>query len=106
MSRHLDDLAEEMILPACRLVAAVQDRDVREVAAIVEPLSLLQLRALVVVMAELVDPEDPALSLFTTWKTQDRDLPLPPITPEQAEANRRRLVEEVTEYKHAKRRAA
>jgi hypothetical protein len=108
VSDHRDDLIEHMILPACRLVAAVQDRDTEQVAAIVERLSLLEMRALVVVLAELVPADDPALSLFTTWKIQDDDLALalPPVTPEQAEENRRRLEVEVAEYEHAKRTAA
>lgn len=106
MSDHLDVLAEEMILPACRLVAAVQDRDAEQVAGIVEALSVLELRALVVVLAELVPADDPAMDLFTLWKVQDEDLPLPPVTPEQAEANRQRLSEEVAEYQHSRRSAA
>jgi len=106
MSDHLDVLAEEMILPACRLVAAVQDRDAHEVTEIVGALSVLELRALVVVLAELVPADDPAMDLFTLWKVQDEDRPLPPVTPEQAEANRRRLVEEVAVYENSHRRRA
>lgn len=106
MSDHLDVLAEEMILPACRLVAAVQGRAADEAASILETLSVLELRALAVVLAELVPADDPAMDLFTLWKVQDENAPLPPVTPEQAEANRQRLVDEVTEYEHAKRNAA
>lgn len=106
MSRRLDDLAEEMILPACRLVAAVQGRDAGAVRELLTPLGMDSLRALAVVLAELVPADDPAMDLFTLWKVQDNELALPPVTPEQAEANLQRLVEEVTEYTNAKRRAA
>jgi hypothetical protein len=95
-----------MILPACRLVAAVQAREPEGVAGIVEALSVLELRALAVVLAELVPADDPAMDLFTLWKVQDNELPLLPVTAEQAEANRQRLVDEVAEYEHAKRSAA
>lgn len=106
MSTYLDDLADQMILPACRLVAAVQDRQRDEVTAIVEPLSAMELRALVVVLAELVPADDVATSLFTTWKLQDERAPLPPVTAEEAAENRRELVAEVAAYKKSKRSAA
>lgn len=101
MSGHLDDLADQMILPACRLVAAVQDRDVDSVTQVVERLSVLELRALAVVLAELVPADDPAMGLFFTWKVQDSELPLPPVTAEQAAENRRRLLAEVAEHKRS-----
>ena len=95
---NLDVLAEQMILPACRLVPAVQDGDADQVDAIVSPLSLLELRALAVVLASLVPAEDPAIGLFTTWKLQETSLPLPPVTPEHAADNRRRMVAEVAAF--------
>jgi hypothetical protein len=104
----MDALAEEMVLPACRLVPAVQDGDADQVDAIVSPLSLFQLRALAVVLASLVPAEDPAVGLFTTWKLQESELPLPPVTPEQAAENRRRMVAEMKAFdrEHSGRGAA
>ncbi|RSN12845.1 hypothetical protein DMB42_11750 [Nonomuraea sp. WAC 01424] len=103
---YLDDLAEQMILPACRLVAAVQDRKADQVRELLTPLGVDSLRALAVVLAELIPRDDPATALFTAWKVQDNELPLPKVTAEQAEENRRRLVAEVAEYEAGKRSAA
>lgn len=88
----LDDLAERMILPACRLVSDVQARDVEAVHARLSLLDGIELRALCVVLAELVPADDPALDLFTTWTHQDAERRPPvPVTGEQAAANRRAL---------------
>lgn len=63
-----DELVEAMILPACRLVPAVQAEDGKQVEEILAPLTGMQLRALVVVLASLVPADDPAMRLFTTWQ--------------------------------------
>ncbi|TMR11049.1 hypothetical protein ETD86_37015 [Nonomuraea turkmeniaca] len=93
MSDVLDDLAERMILPAARLVPAVQDLDESETQAILSSLSLLELRALAVVLASLVPADDPAMELFTTWMHQSKPVPPRPISEGEARANRRRLLE-------------
>lgn len=93
MTAVLDELAEQMLLPACRLVPAVQDGSAGEVHAILSPLSLLDLRALVVVLAALVPADDPAMDVFTTWMHQAKPAPPRPISGREAQLNRARLAE-------------
>lgn len=99
MTAVLDELAEQMILPAGRLVPAVQDGDAREVHALLSPLSLMELRALVVVLATLVPADDPAMELFTTWIHQAKPVPPRPISGREAQANRARMLEALTDPK-------
>jgi hypothetical protein len=65
MSADLDDLAARMILPAAQLVPAVQAEKHAETHTMLERLDVMELRALVVVLATWVPADD--LRLFASW---------------------------------------
>ncbi|KAB8186930.1 helix-turn-helix domain-containing protein [Nonomuraea phyllanthi] len=93
----LDALADDMILPACRLVPAVHDEDPDEVANIIGAMGVMELRALAVVLASLVPADDPALGLFTQWREDG---------PGKAAGRRRLMLSEVAAWEQGKREAS
>ncbi|MGA4989941.1 helix-turn-helix domain-containing protein [Nonomuraea bangladeshensis] len=93
----LDALADDMILPACRLVPAVQDEEPGKVADIIGAMGVMELRALAVVLASLVPADDPALGLFTHWQEDG---------PGKAAERRRLMLAEVTAWEQGKREAS
>ncbi|TMS00135.1 hypothetical protein [Nonomuraea basaltis] len=100
MSADLDELVDQMLGPATRLVCAVQDFDPEESHAILEPLDAVELRSLAVALAALV-PDDMALEVLLAWSRNEG-----PISPRKARVNRRRLESEVAEHEQRKRSAA
>ncbi|MET9339233.1 helix-turn-helix transcriptional regulator [Nonomuraea sp. NPDC003804] len=53
MTARLDDLAEQMLGPASRLIRAVRERDVAEAHDVLGALDVLELRALAVRLADI-----------------------------------------------------
>lgn len=86
---ELDDLAERMLGPAAKLVPAVHRSNAAEVQAVLGRLSVPELRALVVVLANLV-PDDHALSQLVEWTREP-----PPVSKYRAAANRALLEAEL-----------
>jgi hypothetical protein len=89
---EMDAFAAGMLPRAIDLVCQVRDRDADAVEEIIGPLSVVGLRALVVVLAAMV-PDDQNADDLLAW-THEPSLgpgPLPPVTPEQARENLRRL---------------
>lgn len=97
MSAVLDELAEQMILPAARLVPAVQDGDALKAHLILGAMTVLELRALAVVLASMVPADDPAMELFTTWMHQSAPVPPRAISSREAQINRQRLLEALSD---------
>jgi len=100
MSTYLDDLAEQMLAPATRLVVAVHDGDVATSHDVLGRLGVIELRALAVALAALV-PDDQALTVLTAWSRG-----LVPVTQQQAARHRDLLVAEVEAHSRSKRGAA
>lgn len=85
----LDVLAERMLGPAAQLVVSVHDHDVAGAHEALEPLTVLELRALAVTLAALVRDDESLLTLL------DWTRGLGPVSDRQAERNRARLAEAV-----------
>jgi hypothetical protein len=100
MSDYLDDLAEQMLAPATRLVMAVHDGDTTTSHDVLSRLNVIELRTLAVALAALV-PDDQALTVLTAWSRG-----LQPVTDEQAARHRELLEAEVAAFSRSKRGAA
>ncbi|MEU6725555.1 hypothetical protein ABZ917_17755 [Nonomuraea wenchangensis] len=100
MSGYLDDLAEQMLAPATRLVVAVHDGDAATSHDVLARLGVLELRALAVTLAALV-PDDQALTALTAWTRG-----LAPVSDRQAAAHRELLEAEVAAFSRSRRGAA
>lgn len=66
----LDDFLEDLLPAALGVAVAVRDRDGAEVARILEPLGVLELRALAVALAALV-PDDVPFRELLAWTHTD-----------------------------------
>lgn len=95
----LDALAERMLPPAATLVVAVHDHDIPTAHAMLEPLGVLELRALAVTLAALV-PDDRTLTELLAWTRGQA-----PISDRQAAAHRAQLEQTLAEHDAARRRA-
>ncbi|MER7131219.1 hypothetical protein [Streptosporangium saharense] len=96
----LDALAERMLWPATRLIAAVHDRDDRASHDVLAGLGTVELRALCVVLAALV-PDDQALTTLADWTRG-----APPVSERQAAEHRAALEAELADARAARRRVA
>lgn len=100
MSAHLDDLAEQMMGPATRLVVAVHDDDADTSHDVLARLNVIELRTLAVALAALV-PDDQALAVLLSWSRG-----LAPVSDRQAAAHREQLEAEAAAFSRSKRGAA
>lgn len=96
----LDDLAQQMLWPATKLVAAVHDNDTRTSHAVLTRLDTVELRALAVVLASLV-PDDVTLTALARWTCG-----APPVSERQAARHRADLEAELAADAAQRRRAA
>lgn len=85
----LDGLAERMLGPATKLVISVHRANAAETHLVLGSLSVLELRALAVVLANLV-PDDHALTVLIEW-TQGPS----PVAESRAAENRAALEAEL-----------
>lgn len=70
----LDGLLDEMLHKATELVVCVRDRDNIAVAALLAPLTVMQLRALAICTSVLV-PDDASFSELIAWTHRSDPLP-------------------------------
>ncbi|MER7126662.1 hypothetical protein [Micrococcus luteus] len=96
----LDALAERMLWPATKLVAAVRDGDDRTCHDMLSHLGPVELRALAVVLAALV-PDDAALTALADWTRS-----APPVSDRQAAEHRAALEAELADAAAERRRVA
>lgn len=86
----LDDLAERLVPTAARLTVAVHDGEPGDSHDALAGLSVLELRALCVVLAAMV-PDDETLEVLLAWTRG-----VGPVSNRQAARNRARMVEAVS----------